>query len=341
MEIQEIKTREEEVLRTVIHHYILTAQPVSSRIIAKRYGIGLSSASIRNVMADLEDAGYLTHPHTSAGRVPTTKGYRLYVNNLMHVETLAKTIKRQILEKVETIDKNADFLLDKTAEILSKISHQLGVVIGPSFDHAVIEQIRLINVASDKMLIVISLRSGIIKSVVVEMYSSIEDAELDGTSAVLNERLSGMPLRVIRETISERLSDVRHANTEIVRLFIDSANQFFQFDERKIFIGGTKDIAEQPEFSVHEKLKSIIELVEQKDVIVHLLSRSEDDMGLVIKIGDENNPDIAKSFSIVSTQFNLGDQTGTLGVIGPMRMWYPKMVPLVDYTAEVINTILK
>ncbi|MCP4723773.1 MAG: heat-inducible transcription repressor HrcA, partial [bacterium] len=325
----------------VIHYYILTAKPVGSRVIAKKYDLGCSPATIRNVMADLEDMGYLTHPHTSAGRIPTSEGYELYVTQLMRVENLHKSVKQTIRDNVDTLDKNTDFLLNKTSEILGSVSKQLGVVIGPSLDNAVFEKISLLSVTTDRILVVLSLKSGIIKSIVVELQSSLSQSELDKTAEALNSRLSGLTVKSIKQTISKRLKDISHASSDIIRLFVDSADKFFHFDEKKIFVGGAKNIVGQPEFQPHEKVRSVIELIENKDVIVHLLKEASDTKGISIKIGDDSQPDLSKAFSIVSTQFSIGDQEGTLGVIGPIRMWYPKMVPLVNYTAEVINQVLK
>jgi len=332
-----LNEREESVLRSIIHHYILSAKPVGSRVIAKKYGLGLSAASIRNVMADLEDAGFLSHPHTSAGRVPTSEGYRIYVNNMMKVEKLTSQIKRKIRENVQSVDKNYDFLLAKTSQILGMISSQLGVVIGPALDNAIFDKLSLVQVSNDKLLAVLTLRTGIIKSVVVEVHLPIKNIELEETCQIINERLSGLSVRAIRASIGQRLHDITNGNPEIIRLFIDSAHTFFRFDEKKIFIGGTKNIVDKPEFNAREKLKSIIELIEEKEVVIHLLSRSSKEEGIAITIGDDNSTDLSKTFSIVSTTFEIGGHTGTLGIIGPMRMWYPKMVPLVDYTAEIIN----
>ncbi len=341
MKIEGLKAREQAVLTAVIHHYILSAKPVGSRVIAKKYDLGCSPATIRNVMADLEEMGYLTHPHTSAGRIPTSEGYQLYVTQLMRVESLQKSIKKTIRENVDTLDKNIDFLLNKTSEILGNVSKQLGVVIGPSLDDAVFEKISLLSVTTERILVVLSLKSGIIKSIVVEIKSSLSQSELDQTADVLNSRLSGLTVKAIRETISERLQDISYGSSDIIRLFVDSADKFFHFDEKKIFVGGARNIVEQPEFQPQEKVRSVIELIENKDVIVHLLKEVSDKPGIFIKIGDDSQPDLSKAFSIVSTQFSIGDQEGTLGVIGPIRMWYPKMVPLVNYTAEVINQVLK
>ncbi len=332
-----LSDRHKAILQSVIQLYILSARPVSSRLIVKNSGLGLSAATIRSVMADLEDAGYLAHPHTSAGRIPTSTGYRLYVNSLMHVEKLSSTIKKNIRKNIETINKNSDFLLTKTSEILGLVSSQLCVVIGPSFDNAIFEKISLVDVANDKLLIVLTLRTGIVKSVVVEIQKLKKNAELTETSSVLNERLSGLSVKTIRETIGRRLHDLNYGNSEIIRLFVDSSNIFFKFDEKKIYVGGTKNIVEQPEFHEQEKMKSVIELIEKKDVVVHLLNQTRDTQGVSITIGEEDNPDFSKTFSIVSTNFSFSGHTGTLGVIGPTRMWYPKIVPLVDYTAEVIN----
>ena len=334
---EKLTDREESVLQSIIHHYILSAKPVGSRIIAKKYGLGLSAASIRNVMADLEDAGFLSHPHTSAGRIPTSKGYRIYVDSMMKVEKLTSLVKRKIRENVQSVDKNYDFLLAKTSQILGMISSQLGVVIGPALDEAIFDKLSLVQVSNDKLLAVLTLRAGIIKSVVVEVRLPIKNIELEETCQVINERLSGLMVKAIRASIGQRLHDINYGNPEIIRLFIESAHTFFHFDEKKIFIGGTKNIVEKPEYNAQDKLRSIIELIEEKEVVIHLLSSSSKDDGIAITIGDDSSSDLSKTFSIVSTKFELGGHTGTLGIIGPTRMWYPKMVPLVDYAAEIIN----
>ena len=334
---EKLTDREESVLQSIIHHYILSAKPVGSRVIAKKYGLGLSAATIRNVMADLEDAGFLSHPHTSAGRIPTSNGYRIYVDNMMKVEKLTSLVKRKLRENVQSVDKNYDFLLAKTSQILGMISSQLGVVIGPALDEAIFDRLSLVQVSNDKLLAVITLRTGIIKSVVVEVRLPIKNIELEETCQVINERLSGLTVKAIRASIGQRLHDINYGNPEIIRLFIDSAHTFFRFDEKKIFIGGTKNIVEKPEYNAQDKLRSIIELIEEKEVVIHLLSSSSKEDGIAITIGDDSSTDLSKTFSIVSTKFELGGHTGTLGIIGPTRMWYPKMVPLVDYAAEIIN----
>lgn len=333
--------RKEEVLRAVIHNYILTAKPVGSRIIAKRYDLGLSAATIRNVMADLEDEGYLSHPHTSAGRIPTSNGYRIYVDNLMKIERLDSVIKKKIRDNVDTLDKDVDFLLAKTSQILGSVSKQLGVVIGPSLDNAIFDKMSLMSVSTGRVLIVLTLKNGIIKSIVVEIKSNLDPRDLELTCQVMNSRLSGLTIKNIKKTIGERLHDIVYANKEIIRLFVDSPHKFFRFDNEKIFVGGTKNIVEQPEFLPHDKLKSIIELVEEKDMIVHLLKSAKNNDRTVVMIGDDDKTELKNSFSIVSTQYTVGDEVGLLGIIGPVRMWYPKMVPLVDYTAEIINKVLK
>jgi len=333
----ELPQRAQAVLRSIIHHYILTAKPVGSRIISQRYGLRLSPATIRNVMADLEEAGYLTHPHTSAGRIPTSKGYRLYVDSLMHVEKLNAFIKRKIRENVTAGEKNIDFLLEKTSQILGAISSQLGVVIGPSFDDAIFDRIALVYLSDERLLVVLSLKTGIIKSIYVEVHSVIKQSELEETSRLLNERLSGLTVKTIKESIKQRLTDISSMNPELIRLFINSADTFFHFDNQKIFIGGTKNIVDQPEFNEQEKVRSIIELIENKNVIVHLLNPASSQEGITISIGDDTSDDLSRMFSIVSTKFAAGGHHGTLGIIGPIRMWYPRMIPLVDYTAEIIT----
>jgi heat-inducible transcriptional repressor len=333
----ELPLRAQAVLRSIIHHYILTAKPVGSRVISQKYGLGFSSATIRNVMAELEGAGYLCHPHTSAGRIPTPKGYRLYVDNLMKIEQLDAFIKKKIRENVMAVDKNIDFLLEKTSQILGAVSSQLGVVIGPSFEDAVFDRIALVSLSDERLLVVLSLKTGVIKSIFVEVHSAIKQSELEETSRILSERLSGLTVKTIKETIQQRLTDVSSINPELIRLFINSADTFFQFENQKIFIGGTKNIVEQPEFHAQDRVRSIIELIENKNIIVHLVSRAASNEGIAISIGDENSNDLSTMFSIVSTKFAVSGHQGTLGIIGPVRMWYPKIIPLVNYTAEIIT----
>jgi len=338
---EELNDRERGILRHIVHNYILTAIPVGSRYISKRIEAQLSPATIRNVMADLEDEGFLSHPHTSAGRVPTDLGYRYYVDYLMEVEQLTEAEKRAIQDQ---LDKTPDptELLRETSRLLGKISKQLSVVSSPHFSSGTFEKIELIPITSSRLLVVISIRSGLVRTIMLEVGLDVRREVLDRVGSLLNERLSGLTLQQIRESFPERVRDVQDEQTGLVRLFIDSVDEMFtDVHDEKVHIAGTQNIIEQPEFVDPKNFRSVIELIENQDMIVHLLEKHEgSDKNFVITIGSENDESRAQDYSVVTATYNIEGITGRVGLIGPKRMNYSKLVPLVDHVAKTIARML-
>jgi len=335
--------RERDILRHVVYNFIQTAVPVGSRYISRHFESQLSPATIRNVMADLEDLGYLSHPHTSAGRVPTDLGYRYYIDFLMEMQKLTEREKVEIEQQLATMA-DPDSLLRETSKLLGKISKQLSVVSSPHISSGVFEKLELIPIASSKLLVVISIRSGLVKTLMLEVGVEIKREYLEHISRVLNERLSGLTLREIRDTFIERTRDVQDERTGLIRLFIDSVDQLFDDmkDRDKVHISGTQNIIEQPEFIDPRNFRSIIELIENDDIIVHLLEKHEElDKNFVITIGEENKDSKAKEYSVVSATYDLEGITGRVGIIGPTRMDYGKLIPLVDHVAKLIARMMK
>jgi len=338
---EELNDRERGILRHIVHNYILTAIPVGSRYISKRIEAQLSPATIRNVMADLEDEGFLSHPHTSAGRVPTDLGYRYYVDYLMEVEQLTEAEKQAIQDQ---LDKTPDptELLRETSRLLGKISKQLSVVSSPHFSSGTFEKIELIPITSSRLLVVISIRSGLVRTIMLEVGLDVRREVLDRVGSLLNERLSGLTLQQIRESFPERVRDVQDEQTGLVRLFIDSVDEMFtDVHDEKVHIAGTQNIIEQPEFVDPKNFRSVIELIENQDMIVHLLEKHEgSDKNFVITIGSENDESRAQDYSVVTATYNIEGITGRVGLIGPKRMNYSKLVPLVDHVAKTIARML-
>jgi heat-inducible transcriptional repressor len=338
-----LNDRERDILRHVVYNFIQTAVPVGSRYISRHFESQLSPATIRNVMADLEDLGYLSHPHTSAGRVPTDLGYRYYIDFLMEMQKLTEREKVEIEQQLATMADH-DSLLRETSKLLGKISKQLSVVSSPHISSGVFEKLELIPIASSKLLVVISIRSGLVKTLMLEVGVEIKREYLEHISRVLNERLSGLTLREIRDTFIERTRDVQDERTGLIRLFIDSVDQLFDDmkDRDKVHISGTQNIIEQPEFIDPRNFRSIIELIENDDIIVHLLEKHEElDKNFVITIGEENKDSKAKEYSVVSATYDLEGITGRVGIIGPTRMDYGKLIPLVDHVAKLIARMMK
>ncbi|MDZ7766324.1 MAG: heat-inducible transcriptional repressor HrcA [Melioribacteraceae bacterium] len=342
----ELTEREKSILRYVIQQFILTANPVGSRNIAKRYDIGLSPASIRNIMSDLEESGFLNHPHTSAGRVPTDKGYRFYVDSLMDPPNLQSIDKDLINSGLEAIHGDTDEMLKITALLLTNITSQLALVTYPKFEHAVLEKIQIVQLSSRRILVVVTVESGFVKTITLEISVDIDMNSIRTVEQFLNERLSGLKFSEIRDTITERVKDFNQDEYKpIIRVFLDSVNQLFadQHITDKSFITGTKNILNHPEFEDREQFKGVIELIEDKDIIIHVTesTRTGDIDKVSITIGSENRETRFSDYSIVTKEYKVGEATGTLGIIGPKRMEYSKIVATVAYIAQLLSEELK
>ena len=337
----ELNERERSILRHVVHNYIQTAIPVGSRYISRHFESQLSPASIRNVMADLEEQGFLSHPHTSAGRVPTDLGYRYYVDYLMEMKSLSEEEKDVIRLQLDRMPDPTE-LLRETSRLLGKISKQLSIVSSPHLSSGVFEKLELLQVASSRLLVVISVRSGLVRTIMLEIGAELRRESLEALSALLNERLSGLTLQQIRDSFVERIRDVQNEQTGLVRLFIESVDQLFDdVGDEKVHIAGTQNIIDQPEFGDPKNFRSVIELIENEDFIVHLLQKHDgSDRNFVITIGSENEGALALDYSVVTSTYEIDGVTGRVGLIGPKRMNYGKLVPLVDHVAKTIARML-
>lgn len=339
---ENLSSREESVLRHVVYNFIQTAIPVGSRFISKRFESHLSPATIRNVMSDLEEAGFLSHPHTSAGRIPTDIGYRYYVDYLMEIEQLTQPDETTIKDQLAATSDPTE-LLRETSKLLAKISHQLSIVTAPQLNSGVFEKLELVPLSSSKILVIISFRSGVVRTIMLEVGAEVRRSVLDQIGRLLNERLAGLTLQQIRDSFADRFRDVKNETTGLIRLFIDSVDQLFTEtrDREKLHIGGTANIIEQPEFVDPKKFRSVIELVENEEIIVHLLERHEDNTkNVVVTIGRENL-DTAEEYSLMTATYDVKGVTGRVGIIGPKRMNYARMIPLVDFVAKTIANLLK
>jgi heat-inducible transcriptional repressor len=340
---ENLTNREKEVLRYIVENFIKYALPVGSRAISKQTDLNLSSATIRNVMSDLEELDFLETPHTSAGRKPTDKGYRFYVDSLMNKDTLNKSeinfIKSQLEDSKTSIIDNEDLFIE-TSRILGKISHQLAVVTQPFLSSGIFAKLELVNISSTKILIVLNIQSGYVRTVMMEVDTEVSRDKLDKLAGFLNERLQGLTLKQIRESFEERVSDYIYEEPELIQMFINSIDKLYYDEEkgRKIFVGGTGDIITQPEFDDPKNFKSIIDLTEDKNLVVHIFqnsSKSGDEV--TISIGSENQEKKLKDYSVVCTSYNFGEIKGNIGIIGPKRMNYKKMISLIEYTSKLIS----
>ena len=223
MAAPELSERELRVLEAVIQSYVETAEPAGSRTLTRRFGLGVSPATIRTTMSYLEEKGYLFHPHTSAGRVPTDKAYRLYVDGLMRIRPLPSSAQAKLEEEMRGSGGTIETILRRAAQTLGVLTQELGVALGPSIDLVVLERLDLVRVASDKLVLVLTLRGGAVRTVFVEVPSGIAETALTEVAVVLNERLAGHPLAEIKRTLSERLRDGGRSPqaNEVLNIFVE------------------------------------------------------------------------------------------------------------------------
>jgi heat-inducible transcriptional repressor len=336
----ELTDREKTILRYIIEDFIQTANPIGSRYISKKTDINLSPATIRNVMSDLEELSFLTHPHTSGGRMPTDKGYRYFVNELMDVEPLKSSEKSKIKKQIEEFDLSGDEIYKEVSKILGKLTKEISIVSQPNFAKAVLDKVELLNLSSNKILVVVSIKAGFVRTLIFDIHSEIKRDKLDNISRILNERLSGLTLSDIRKTCKDRIGDFEKENTGIVKVFVDSIDKMFQ-DETAgmtLYVGGTVEILSQPEFGSTENYKNLIELTGDRDVVIHVLNNlPSDENGVAISIGGENLDEKMKSYSVISTTYTSGDVSGKIALIGPKRMDYSKLVSWLNFTSDIIK----
>ena len=278
MDREELTQREKTILRSIVQQFILTATPVGSRNITKKYDVGFSPATVRNVMSDLEDSGFINHPHTSAGRIPTDKGYRYYVDSLMDIEKLNLKEKGLIEKSLDVEVDQADEFVKITSKLLSSITKQIACVTYPNLESGILEKLQIISLTSSRILVVISIKSGLVKTITMELDTEIKESQIESVQILLNERLSGLSLEQIRNTFKERFLDVDENQKPIIRLFVDSVDKLFKDDIKsdRLIVTGAKNAIQQPEFENPENFQSIIELIEDKDVIIHIMEKSSE-----------------------------------------------------------------
>ncbi len=333
--------RDKQVLASLIDHYVKTAEPVGSRVLANKYKLGVSPATIRNTLSDLEDIGLVTQPHTSAGRIPTDLGYRVYVDLLLKPEDLTSGEKDQIKQQIASQFTPIEQILEQTSRILAEVTSQLGLSTSPQLDEAVLTKMEMIPVAERKLLVVIAVKSGLVRTILMEIDSEIRSEMVTETSRLLNERLVGLTLGEIRKTISERFNDIHLGEPKLLRVFTDSMAAVSDgVDKDSLHVEGTSNIIQQPEFRDREKLNNLLDALESKEPLAEMVSSAPLEEGVVVTIGKEANLGNFEMCSIVTSTYKAGRSQGRIGVIGPTRMQYSKLVSIVDYTAKLLSRLL-
>ncbi|HRY29226.1 MAG TPA: heat-inducible transcriptional repressor HrcA [Elusimicrobiota bacterium] len=349
LSIAEQEDRKRKLLQAIIHQYIKTGKPVGSAFLAEEDKLDLSSATIRNVMAELENEGYLTHPHTSAGREPTDKAYRYYVDTLVELQHLAVMEEQRIRQEYEARIREIEQVLLSTSKTLSVLSHYTGFVVPPKLEETKLRHLQLVPLDDCRVLVVLVSDTGIVKQRVVMFESPCAPDTLSSMSKMLNDYLRGRSFNEVRDSILDHLAAARQRHEDMFDLAHMLASQTFDMiDESSLYLEGAGNILSLPDFQDQEHMSHLIHLLDQRQNLGELLLRelsgpaAEDKWkGVRVKIGSENKLADLKDLSLVSSTYAIGDKkVGILGIIGPKRMEYSRMISLVGHIASTVSGAL-
>lgn len=336
-----LSPREREILRDIIQTHTISGEPVSSRAVSKHMQQRLSAASIRNVMADLEELGFLEQPHTSAGRVPTAAAYRLYVESLMQTCYLSTRDRRYIAEQLGDA-RGGDTLMAAVTHLLSELSRQVGVVLTPKVDSTVLKSVDFVPVEGRKVLCVIVSTGGFIDHVLIETDEGIARPDLVRISNYLTDNFAGLKLREIRDRLVHAMAEDRADVDRWLAQAIDLARRVVQDAQApEVLVEGTTILLDHPELRSVESVRRVLDTFADKARLVRMLTSCLESEGVRVYLGEDNDVTSELDFSLVATTYGIGNRSlGSLGILGPARMEYPRIVPLVRYLGETLSKAL-
>lgn len=339
---RDLSEREREVLKDIILMYVLSAEPVSSRSVSKQGRLGLSAATIRNVMADLEDRGFLRQPHTSAGRVPTGAGYHLFAESIMGSQTVPGRVRRYIDENLREAPTDAEGLVGVTSHLLSELSQQVGIVVTPAIGETVLQAIDFVPLTGSRVLAVIVAQTGFVDNKVIDTERPLSREELVRISNYVTETFGGLTLRQVRDRLVAMMAEDRAKVDEILGATLDLARRSLDLaTDREVRVDGTTTVLSQPELADVARVRRLIETFNDKARLVQMLNACVVGEGVRVIIGEDSDLTSELDFSLVATRYGVGERSlGTLGIFGPSRMEYQRVIPLVHYLGDALSAML-
>lgn len=333
--------RKKRILQAVVQDYISSAEPVGSRTLARKYDLGVSSATIRNEMADLEMLGYLEHIHTSSGRIPSSKGYRLYVDSLLPVKPVSieeqKVINQWYQSKVQQVDQ----VFQETAKIISRLTKNVSLVLAPQLSQAAFRCMQFLPLDDHRVIAVLMTDAGFVENRIMEMPSGAVFEDFQRMAAVINECLAGHTLGAIQKDSLKQIegeigdSGLYDSALQLINKALDSQKK------ERLYLGGTAEMLEQPEYHDVEKVKELLVMLEKDQLMKDILKAHLGD-GLTVSIGQENDYSGIKDCSIVTATYHLdGELLGSMAVLGPTRMEYGKTMSLLNYMNQNLTEVIK
>jgi heat-inducible transcriptional repressor len=337
----ELHERNKRVLQAVIDSYIASGAPIGSTVLVKRYDFGVSSATLRNIMAELEELGYLTHPHTSAGRIPTELGYRYYIDSLISIERDADDFGDQFRQAPPLHGDDLHELMEEASRFLGSLSQCAGVVVAPSEPEARYRHIEFLRLRGSQVLIIFVTESGIVQNKLIELDESIRQQDLNQFSSYLVDELEHWTLTEIRQRLIDKMREEKLVFAQLMDETCRASQEVQDRENEKVYIGGASRMLENPEFATVEKMRALFKTFEDKYKLLRVLDRSVTADGIKVFIGSENPYFEMHGCSMVVSNFKGGTNVvGTLGVIGPTRMQYKQAIQVVDYTSKLLSKLL-
>jgi len=341
MEKMVLDERKKAILRVVVHDYILTAEPVSSKAVAEKCRLGVSPATVRHELGILEDMGYLKQPHTSAGRIPSDLGYRFYVDALAEVRL--NPVERATIDRIfASVSKEIEDLMRETSVLLSRMTRHTGIVFAPALKKSAFKHIDLVFLRPDTILMVLITETGCVEKQVLEFKSEVSAEDLAAVESILNRHLARLDIDEIKTKRAELLKHSVNCKNLIREVWGKIIDRMDREENERIFLGGTFHFLRQPEFESVKRVQDILEALERRYVLLRLLGDTFSQSQVVVKIGSENQQSEIKDCSFVAANYQFGGKNlGTLGILGPTRMDYAHVISMVKYFAQTLSEVLE
>ena len=329
--------RKKKVLQAIVEEYINTAEPVSSNALTTNHGLDCSSATIRNEMADLEKAGYLDKTHTSSGRVPSEKGYRYYVDELLKDDDISLEEIKYISDKLETKVNEIEDLTKIAANTISEVTHYTTVSIGPKANSQIIEEIKFVLLGSRMMMAVILTDSGLVKETIIKFDEDVTEKQIETINYMFNKKLKGQPIETIDRPLEDYLYDEMTYSVNVIKPIIEQIKKVLE--EENVYLEGANKSFDLPEFNSLEVAKNFVNILDTKELVTDMLDSGIAD-DIHVYIGEENQKEELKDFSVVTFKHKVnGKDLGTIGIIGPKRMDYSKVISVMKYINKKLKEI--
>jgi heat-inducible transcriptional repressor len=339
----EAADRSKRVLAALIREYIASGEPVASSVLAGTAGLGVSSATVRNVLARLEDEGYVHQPHTSAGRVPTDRGYRAYVDMLLESKRSSRAVSAVEARLRRGSHGAVDALLPQVTHVISQASRSFGFAMRPAHETAVFDRVEFVPLSSSRVLVIIVARGGHVLQKAIDTVEPLTADDLRQAANYLNAEFSGLPLSRAREAVLERIQEERLLYDALMARAMRLATFTFAdlLDDHAVYVEGAAALIQEAQGLALSALQALVQMIEEKQRLVRLLNEYIDGPGLTIVIGAEHQDPNLRPFTLIASTIDDGTATATVGVIGPTRMRYPRTIAVVDAAAAAVSRVLR